>query len=61
MKVPDKSTLGQGAFGHLSSDYSAGYYGYMYSLVFAADMYEKVFKPDPFSAKLGEAQFSLDE
>ena len=31
-----------------------GYYGYMYSLVFAADMYATVFKKDPLDPALGE-------
>lgn len=31
-----------------------GYYGYMYSLVFAADMYATVFKNDPLNPELGE-------
>jgi len=31
-----------------------GYYGYMYSLVFAADMYATVFKKDPLNPALGE-------
>ena len=31
-----------------------GYYGYMYSLVFAADMYATVFKKDPLNPTLGE-------
>ena len=31
-----------------------GYYGYMYSLVFAADMYATVFKNDPLDPALGE-------
>ena len=31
-----------------------GYYGYMYSLVFAADMYATVFKKDPLDPTLGE-------
>lgn len=45
---------GQGSFGHLMGGYDAGYYGYMYSLVFAADMYATVFKQDPLDPKLGE-------
>ncbi|KAF8505246.1 metallopeptidase MepB [Hysterangium stoloniferum] len=45
---------GQGTFGHLLSGYDAGYYGYMYSLVFAADMYATVFKKDPLDPKLGK-------
>lgn len=44
---------GQGSFGHLFSGYDAGYYGYMYSLVFATDMYETIFKKDPLSPELG--------
>lgn len=31
-----------------------GYYGYLYSLVFAADMYATVFKKDPLDPELGE-------
>ena len=44
---------GQGSFGHLMGGYDAGYYGYMYSLVFAADMYATVFKKNPLDPKLG--------
>lgn len=44
---------GQGTFGHLMGGYDAGYYGYMYSLVFAADMYATVFKKNPLDPKLG--------
>ncbi|KIJ54259.1 hypothetical protein M422DRAFT_154020 [Sphaerobolus stellatus SS14] len=44
---------GQGSFGHLMGGYDAGYYGYMYSLVFAADMYATVFKKDPLDPALG--------
>ncbi|KAF8521045.1 metallopeptidase MepB [Gautieria morchelliformis] len=45
---------GQGSFGHLMGGYDAGYYGYMYSLVFAADMYATVFKADPLDPKFGK-------
>ena len=34
-----KPCPGQGTFGHITGGYDAGYYGYMYSLVYAADMY----------------------
>jgi len=44
---------GQGTFGHIVGGYDAGYYGYTYSLVFAADMYTTVFKKDPLDPKLG--------
>ena len=44
---------GQGSFGHIVGGYDAGYYGYTYSLVFASDMYQSVFKADPLSPELG--------
>ncbi|KAI9567695.1 hypothetical protein HD554DRAFT_2267097 [Boletus coccyginus] len=50
----DKYTHGQGAFGHIVGGYDAGYYGYTYSLVFAADMYATVFKKAPLDPKLGK-------
>ncbi|KDQ62378.1 hypothetical protein JAAARDRAFT_189705 [Jaapia argillacea MUCL 33604] len=49
-----KATPGQATFGHITGGYDAGYYGYMYSLVFAADMYATVFKKDPLNPKLGQ-------
>ncbi|KAI0789664.1 metallopeptidase MepB [Abortiporus biennis] len=49
-----KLTAGQASFGHITGGYDAGYYGYTYSLVFAADMYETVFKPDPLDPKRGQ-------
>lgn len=45
---------GQGSFGHIVGGYDAGYYGYTYSLVFAADMYRTVFKRDPLDPTLGQ-------
>lgn len=44
---------GQSSFAHIVGGYSAGYYGYLYSLVFAADMFETVFRKDPMSPALG--------
>ncbi|KXN88219.1 Thimet oligopeptidase [Leucoagaricus sp. SymC.cos] len=44
---------GQGTFGHITGGYDAGYYGYTYSLVFAADMYATVFKADPLDPGRG--------
>jgi len=49
----DKLGPGQASFGHLTG-YDAGYYGYTYSLVFAADMYATVFKADPLSSVSGK-------
>ncbi|KAG2081065.1 hypothetical protein BD769DRAFT_1784425 [Suillus cothurnatus] len=49
-----KALPGQGTFGHIVRGYDAGYYGYTYSLVFAADMYATVFKKDPLNPALGK-------
>ncbi|EMD39827.1 hypothetical protein CERSUDRAFT_81164 [Gelatoporia subvermispora B] len=49
-----KAQPGQGSFNHIAGGYDAGYYGYTYSLVFAADMYATVFKKDPLSPELGQ-------
>ncbi|KAH0586330.1 hypothetical protein H2248_007575 [Termitomyces sp. 'cryptogamus'] len=48
-----KDCPGQGTFGHITGGYDAGYYGYTYSLVFAADMYATVFKADPLDPTRG--------
>ncbi|KZV91240.1 zincin [Exidia glandulosa HHB12029] len=53
VKGPAVDTPGQGSFAHLTGDYDAGYYGYAYSLVFAADMYRAVFAKDPLSPEAG--------
>ncbi|KAF9046329.1 hypothetical protein BJ165DRAFT_1345534 [Panaeolus papilionaceus] len=50
----DKTCPGQGTFGHITGGYDAGYYGYTYSLVFAADMYRTVFKADPLDPARGQ-------
>ncbi|TFK91138.1 metallopeptidase MepB [Polyporus arcularius HHB13444] len=44
---------GEGSFNHIASGYDAGYYGYTYSLVFAADMYATIFKKDPLDPNRG--------
>ncbi|KIY67106.1 metallopeptidase MepB [Cylindrobasidium torrendii FP15055 ss-10] len=49
-----KPCPGQGTFGHITGGYEAGYYGYLYSLVFAADMYATVFKADPLDPARGK-------
>lgn len=45
---------GQASFAHITGGYDAGYYGYTYSLVFAADMYATVFKADPLDPARGK-------
>ncbi|SCV74837.1 BQ2448_7866 [Microbotryum intermedium] len=46
---------GQSGFAHITGGYSAGYYGYLYSQVFSADMFATVFEQDPMNAKSGLA------
>ncbi|GAB7348341.1 hypothetical protein MBLNU459_g6313t3 [Dothideomycetes sp. NU459] len=44
---------GQATFGHLIGGYDAGYYGYLSSQVYSADMFHTVFKKDPMNGKEG--------
>lgn len=44
---------GQATFGHLIGGYDAGYYGYLSSQVYSADMFHTVFKKDPMNGTEG--------
>jgi len=46
-------TNGAGAFGHIYSSYDASYYGYLWSEVYACDMFEQ-FCSDVLSKSLGK-------
>lgn len=54
LKNGDDLTRGYDSFGHIMSDsYSAGYYGYMWAEVFAADMYHSKFAANPLDSEVG--------
>lgn len=46
-------TFGAATFGHVMDGYDAQYYGYAWSEVFAADMFERFFETDPLNAAAG--------
>lgn len=49
----DFKSHGFSSFGHLMGGYDSGYYGYLWSEVFATDMYYSKFKADPLNSKVG--------
>lgn len=46
-------TKGFNSFNHIMGGYQAGYYGYLWSQVFAADIYYTKFKSNPMDTKVG--------
>lgn len=46
-------TPGYASFGHIAGGYVSGYYGYLYSQVFANDIYYSLFKKDPMNVENG--------
>lgn len=46
-------TYGYGSFGHIAGGYESGYYGYLFSKVYADDIYYSIFKNDPLNTENG--------
>ncbi|CAH2354644.1 saccharolysin [[Candida] railenensis] len=47
------NTYGYGSFGHIAGGYESGYYGYLFSKVYADDIYYSIFKNDPLNQENG--------
>ncbi|GMM36332.1 hypothetical protein DASC09_036570 [Saccharomycopsis crataegensis] len=51
--IDHENTVGYASFGHMMGGYASAYYGYLYSKVFATDIYYTIFKKDPFNTENG--------
>jgi Zn-dependent oligopeptidase len=53
--VDPEGSLGPANFGHLMAGYDAGYYGYLWSKVYAQDLYTRFAREGALSARAGRA------
>jgi thimet oligopeptidase len=54
--LPDiEGSLGPASFGHLMNGYDAGYYGYLWSKVYAQDLYTRFSREGPMNRATGRA------
>lgn len=53
ISIGRNESIGYASFGHIAGGYEAGYYGYLYSQVFANDIYYTLFKQDPMNVENG--------
>lgn len=53
IKLPTVSDCFPASFAHIVGGYDAGYYGYLMSETYSADMFATIFKQDPLSQKNG--------